>query len=205
MGRIDFVKDRHQLFSAPTDQPVITKIPRQKYLMVDGQGNPNTSKDFQEAMQALFGVSFTIKFMPRKGVKIANYQDFKVAPPEGLWWTEGKEFDVTEKAGWSWTLMIMMPEFVTKEVFEQALKMLKERKPSPGLEKIRLEDYEEGESVQLMYVGPYADEELAIEKMRLFAESKGKKFTGKHHEIYFGDPRRTKPEKLKTLIRHPVS
>ncbi|MFW9800670.1 MAG: GyrI-like domain-containing protein, partial [Candidatus Thorarchaeota archaeon] len=128
-----------------------------------------------------------------------------VMPLEGLWWIEGKEeFDPEAKDDWSWTSMIMQPEQVTLDFLSDTIEVVREKKELAALSKLRLESYHEGLSVQIMHIGPYSEEAPTIEKLHNFAEEQGYRLRGKHHEIYLGDPRRTAPEKLKTVIRQPV-
>jgi hypothetical protein len=123
---------------------------------------------------------------------------------EGLWWTESGEFDFNKKEEWKWTVMILQPEHITEEMYQEALQQVKEKRENPALSKIRFESFREGLSMQIMHIGPYAEEPRTIEKMMAFAQENGYQLRGKHHEIYLGDPRRTKPERLRTVLRHPV-
>ncbi|UCE10617.1 MAG: GyrI-like domain-containing protein, partial [Candidatus Thorarchaeota archaeon] len=176
-------------------------VPRMNFLMVDGKGDPNTAKEYADAIEALYSVSYTLKFK----VKKLRLLDFVVMPLEGLWWLEGaREIDMTRKDDWSWTAMIMQPEVITKVHFEESIEEVREKRNPSSLSKVRLEDYHEGLSAQIMYIGPYSDEASTIERLHSFAEEEGYTLRGKHHEIYLGDPRRTAPEKLKTVIRQPV-
>ncbi len=125
---------------------------------------------------------------------------------EGLWWAENiKDFESDNKANWLWTMMIRQPEFVTKDVFKLAVEMSRKKKDLNSIDQVRLEEYREGACVQLMHIGPYKDEHPNIMRMHQFALSQGYKLSGKHHEIYLGDPRRSAPEKLKTILRQPIS
>jgi hypothetical protein len=169
--------------------------------MIDGVGDPNTSKEYQEALEALYGVSYTLKFMLKKEVGA----DFTVMPLEGLWWMPGQAaIDFSNKAKWHWTSMMAQPDPVAKTEFGKAVEELRKKRNPPALSKIRFEAFHEGLSVQIMYFGPYAAEGPTIEKLHEFAKESGYKLRGKHHEIYLSDPRRTAPEKLKTVIRQPV-
>jgi hypothetical protein len=169
--------------------------------MVDGHGNPNTSQEYVDALQTLYPMSYTLKFKLKK----LGIIDYKVMPLEGLWWKEGIEgFDATSKDEWDWTAMIMQPEPVLTTHVEEAIEEVREKKDPPSLPKLRFKPYEEGLSVQVMHIGPYADEAPTIEGLHNFAVEQGYTLRGKHHEIYLGDPNRTAPEKLKTIIRQPV-
>ena len=199
-------------YDASTEPELIT-IPELPFIAVDGTGDPNTSERFQHAVEALYGLSYGIKMSPRKRDAPKGYEAFRVGALEGLWWVEGEEpVDVTGPAGvgfkddWSWTLMLRQPAFVNATVVDHFRDQLKAKKPdNPAIDDVRFESFAEGECVQCMHVGPYATEPQTIEKMRRFAESYGKRLVGKHHEIYLGDPRRAKPENLRTVLRHPVA
>jgi len=168
--------------------------------MIDGLGNPNDNPEFQRGMDALYGMVYTIKFALKPlGI------EFVVPPSEALWWMEDmSEFSLETKDRWKWTMMIMQPEEVTQEMVQAAQEELALKKDPPALSKLRYERYHEGLSVQIMYLGVYADEGPTIARMHEFIHENGYDFNGKHHEIYLGDPRRTAPEKLKTVIRRPV-
>lgn len=170
-----------------------------QFLMVNGHGDPNTSVEFQDVMSALYTMAYSLKFALK-----ATGTDFAVAPPEGLWWMEGAEFDLRDKNKWDWTLMIMVPDAVTPELFERVRAEAQRKKGLPMLARVRLETYHEGLSVQTLYFGPYSDEGPTISAMHQFIAEQGYVLSGKHHEIYLGDVRRTAPEKLKTVIRQPV-
>jgi hypothetical protein len=172
-----------------------------KSLMIDGQGDPNISKDFQEGAEALFSLSYTLKFMIKKGERGIDYA---VMPLEGLWWTDNMaEFNVENKDAWKWTLMIMQPEYITPEYVKTAIEAVKKKKDLPALPNVRFEVYREGQAAQIMYIGPYSEEGATIEKIHAAIRERGSELRGKHHEIYLGDPRRTAPEKLRTIIRQP--
>ena len=207
---IDFVKEQKE-FYLPKTEPVIVDIPEMLFLMIDGKGQPEGgppehNNEFQAAFGALYGLVYSIKFSDKKGNAPAGFKKFKVAPPEGLWWMDdGKEFDMSRPQDWSWTLMIRVPDFVTKEVIAHYAEELEKKKGPGAYKKVRLEKFTEGPSVQLIHIGPYNAETPNIKKMHDFAKEQGYKLHGHHHELYFGDPRRTKPEKLKTVLRQPVT
>jgi hypothetical protein len=164
---------------------------------------PGTSPAFQAAVEALYGLSYTLKFNSKLNQE--NPLDYTVMPLEGLWWVEDGEFDITRPGTWRWTAMILQPDHITSQTFQQGLAQLRKKKDSPALDLLRLETFQEGLSVQIMHVGPYAQEPATIEKMRAFASENGYRLRGKHHEIYLGDPHRSDPAKLKTVLRQPVS
>jgi hypothetical protein len=170
--------------------------------MIDGKGDPNTAQEYQDALETLYATSYTLKFKLKK----AKIADFTVMPLEGLWWVEGSEgFDFNVKVNWCWTSMIMQPQPVTRNEVVEAIDEAKEKKDPPALQKIRFESFREGYSVQIMHIGPFSEEQPTIDKLHSYAEEQGFRLRGKHHEIYLSDPRRTAPEKIKTVIRQPVA
>lgn len=201
MEKIDFKKKYKELY-LPPKKPVIVDVPKFQFIMFNGQGYPGTSKEYMDSIQVLYGLSYTLKFTS----KLSGGPDWTVAPLEGLWWADDMEafMDANRRDEWKFTSMIMQPEFVTKEMFDKTSEELKKKKNPDGLDKARLEEYSEGLSVQVMHIGPYSEEGPTIENLHNFAKENGYQLRGKHHEIYLGDPRRTAPEKLKTVIRQPV-
>ena len=201
-AKLDLKKKLKHLYSPSKKEVVLVDVPPMNFLMIDGKGDPNTSESYRQALEALYGVAYTLKFdLKKRGVG----PDFTVMPLEGLWWMEGREdFDPEDKDNWSWTSMILQPDHITTEHLTTAMDQLKEKKDPPALEQMRFEMHDEGLSAQIMHIGPYAEEGPTIEKLHRFVEEQGYKFHKKHHEIYLGDPRRTKPENLQTVIRHPV-
>ena len=171
------------------------------FLMIDGSGDPNTSQDFQDAIQALYSVSYTLKFALKK----SGGPQFRVMPLEALWWTDADgRLDVDSKSAWSWTAMIRQPDFATEEMIDDAKRQAVTKRSLPALARLRFERFEEGLSAQVMHVGPYAEERPTIERLHAFIAEQACEPSGKHHEIYLGDPRRSAPEKLRTIIRQPV-
>ena len=200
MPKVDLRKELKHLYNPPRKNVTIVDVPPMSFLMVDGQGDPNTSQAYQQALEALYATSYTLKFaLKREGV------DYPVMPPEGLWWTNDTDrLDLEAKDRWQWTMMIMQPEWVTSDLVQRVRQEVAQKKDLPALPKMRFESYHEGLSVQIMYVGAYADEGPTIARLHAFAEARGYRLRGKHHEIYLSDPRRTAPEKLKTVIRQPI-
>ncbi len=200
MEKIDYKKVFKEFYNSPRN-PVIVQVPQFNFIMVDGKGDPNTSQEYQEALGVLYGVSYSIKFNLKKESRV----DYKVMPLEGLWWVEDDlNFGMEKKDKWSWTAMIMQPNAVTHNDVIEAKSQLQIKKKPVALPKVRFEAFKEGLAVQIMYLGPYSDEAPTIERLHAFAESEGYSLRGKHHEIYLGDPRRTAPEKLRTIIRQPI-
>ena len=201
MDRIDFKKDFKELYGTG-QTPALVNVPRFKFLMIDGKGAP-ASKIFQDAVQVLYGITFTIKFDLKKEGVIPEYS---VPPLEGLWWmANGKPFDLEAKAQWRWTLMIAQPAHIKDINVIRAIKTLRSKKQNPAIEHVRFSAFEEGRCAQILHIGPYAEEAPTIALLHEFARQHHYKLHGKHHEIYLGDPRRAKPEKLRTILRHPVS
>lgn len=200
--KIDLKKDFKHLFNPPAKEVVIIDVPEMNFIMIDGKGDPNTGQEFKDAVEALYGLSYTLKFMLKKGELGIDYV---VAPLEGLWWTDDmREFSMENKGIWKWTLMILQPEFVTKDLFDRAFEQYIKKKNLPALPKVKFERFHEGLSAQVMHIGPYSTEGPTVEKIHGFIKENGYSFQGKHHEIYLGDPRRSAPEKLKTVLRQPV-
>jgi len=211
MKTLDLKKDLKYLYAPSAKKVEIIQVPRLQFAMIDGaieKGfEPGNSPSFQEATQALYGVSYTLKFMLKK--RKTNTIDYPVMALEGLWWVEDGIFDITVKDNWFYTLMILQPDVITKDIFEEGLAEVRRKKgDSPSLSKLRLANFEEGLCVQVMHIGPYATEPATVERMRDFAHENGYSDLvgsgGKHHEIYLGDPRKADPAKLKTVLRHPV-
>jgi hypothetical protein len=172
------------------------------YLMMDGKGDPNTSKEFQEAVEALFSLSYTIKFMIKKGEMGIDYG---VMPLEGLWWTDEMDrFTMENKEDWEWRLMIMQPGFVEKKLIDEATEQLIRKKRLPALTKVRYESFSEGRAAQIMHIGPFSEEGPTIEKLHGFINEKGYRLHGRHHEIYLSDIRKAAPENWRTVIRQPI-
>lgn len=200
MAKLDLKKELRNLYDAPKD-PVLVTVPPMNYLMVDGEGDPRNSIAYQQAIEALYGLSFTIKFMLKKEAGI----DYSVLPLEGLWWSDDMDsFILDARDKWLWAAMVMQPEMVTPEHVAWATAELTRKKDPPALPQVRFERFDEGPSAQIMHFGPYAEERPTIERLHAFIEEQGFELTGKHHEIYLGDPRKAQPEKLRTIIRQPV-
>ena len=211
MKTLDLRKQFKYLYQPSARKIEIVQVPPLQFAMIDGAiekgSEPGKSPLFAEATQALYGIAYTLKFMLKK--RKTNAIDYPVMALEGLWWVEDGMFDITVKDNWFYTLMIMQPDVITREIFEEARDQIcKKRGQSISLSKLRLAEFEEGLCAQTMHIGPYATEPATIERMRLFAQENGYRdcvgLGGKHHEIYLGDPRKADPAKLKTVLRHPV-
>lgn len=206
MEKLDLRKIYKDLYKPSARHVTVVDVPELKFAMIDGSiepgHGPSDSPAFQQALEALYGIAYTLKFMSKK--RQENPIDYTVMALEGLWWVEDGEFDITRPDNWQWTAMIMQPDHITEEMFQGGLAQLRKKKPNPALDKLRFERFHEGLAIQIMHIGPYAEEPATIEKMDAFAREHGYKPHGKHHEIYLGDPRRAAPEKLKTVLRHPV-
>ncbi len=211
MKKLDLKKELKHLYMPSAKKPVIVEVPEFQFVMLDGaieKGmEPGNSPGFAEATSALYGMSYTLKFMSKQRPK--NPIDYPVMALEGLWWVEDGVFDITVKDNWFYTVMIMQPDHITSEMFEEAKEKIRKKKgESQGLSELRLEKFEEGACVQIMHIGPYATEPATVENMQNYASETGYRdrvgLGGKHHEIYIGDPRKADPLKLKTALRHPV-
>jgi hypothetical protein len=207
MQMLDLRKTLKHLYNPSSKQPAFVEVPRFQFATVEGAiepgMEPGTSPSFAAALEALYGISYTLKFMSKQ--RAQEPIDYPVMPLEALWWIEQGEFDIRKKDNWCWRAMIMQPEHIAPEMFGDALaKLRKKRDGGAGLELLRFAPFEEGLSVQLTHLGPYSEEPATLDRMRAFAEEQGYRLHNLHHEIYLGDPRRGTPEKLKTVLRHPV-
>jgi hypothetical protein len=203
VAKVDFKKELKHLYRPSAKNFEVVDVPPMNFLMIDGHGDPNVAQSYVDAVEALYAVAYKMKFMSKK----ATGQDYVVPPLEGLWWAEDMDtFTVSrDKSAWDWTMMIMTPDWVSRSVFAEAIEVIEKSKDLPALEKIRLEVFREGLSVQILHVGSYDDEGPTISTLHQeFMPEKGLKENGKHHEIYLSDPRRVAPEKLKTILRQPV-
>jgi len=204
--KIDLRKQLKHLYSPSVKQAQIIQVPRFQFVMIDGTVAPGTppaeSEEFQNCLQAAYGAAFTLKFMSK--LDKVNPIDYTVMALEGLWWVDSGVFDFQKKQPWRFTLMILQPDHITGEMFAEAVEQIKKKHENPSLSCLRLESFEEGLAVQIMHIGPYSSEPASLEKMVTFAKDNGYRLHGKHHEIYLGDPRRANPEKLRTILRHPV-
>jgi hypothetical protein len=206
MIQLDLRKQWKHLYTPSAKKVELVNVPELKFLMLDGNiepgEEPGTSPGFGEAFGALYSVAYTLKFMSK--LRKENPIDYPVMALEGLWWVEDGRFDITVKDNWFYSLMIMQPDHISLEMFAEAVAQAAKKKPNPALSRLRLASFYEGLCVQTMHIGPYAAEPGTVGKMNAWARENGYRMTGKHHEIYMGDPRRAEPEKLKTVLRHGV-
>ncbi|MBN1261777.1 MAG: GyrI-like domain-containing protein [Anaerolineae bacterium] len=202
MEKVDFKKTLKHLYLPSQKAFTIVAVPSMQFLMVDGHGNPNTSQDYRDAIEALYGLAYTLKFASKQQLE----KDYTVPPLEGLWWTQDMDtFSVQNKDDWDWTMMIMTPDWIAADMVAAAREELQRKKNPVALPKVRLETYHEGLSVQILYLGAYADEGPTIARMHSYAHENGYALRGKHHELYISDPGRVAPEKCKTVIRQPIA
>jgi hypothetical protein len=201
MKKVDLKKELKQLYQPSAKEVVQVEVPTFQFLMADGEGDPNTSQEYAQAVEALFSVSYTAKFMVKKG---AQGIDYAVMPLEGLWWADDMSaFVANDKSKWKWTMMIMQPHFVANEVIEAAISEVKRKKGLPAIGKLRLEAFSEGLCAQVLHIGPFSEEGPTIERLHSFIDARTGR-DGKHHEIYLSDIRRADPTKWKTILRHPM-
>jgi hypothetical protein len=206
----DFKKKYKSLY-APAAKPSIVNVPEMTFVMANGRGNPNTSAEYANAVGALYGFTYAVK-MSKMGCDTPDgYFDFVVPPLEGLWCVDGEEHapKFIDKDKFLWTAMLRVPDFVTADVFAETKVKLAAKKPELDLSVLRLEKFAEGLCGQITHIGSYDDEPPTIAALERFIEESDcrAEMSGmrQHHEIYLGDPRKTSPEKLKTIIRHPIA
>ncbi len=202
MKKIDFKKELKYLYKPSAKKAELVQVPEMNFLMVDGAGDPNHSKQFENAVVALFGLSYTLKFMIKKG---ALGVDYGVLPLEGLFWSDNMaDFGADNKKDWKWTLMVMQPQCVTHALVDEASALVRKKKNPIALPDVRFARFSEGQAAQIMHIGPFSEEGPTIENLHQFIEAAGYQLSGKHHEIYLSDIRRAAPEKWKTIIRQAV-
>jgi hypothetical protein len=193
-----------RIYQPSAKEPALLEIPTANYLMIDGSGSPNSNPRYQAAIQTLYPLAYGLKFAVRKQKDI----DYGVMPLEGLYWGTPKgqtHFTEADKELWSWTLMILQPQWVTQELYEAQFKEVKRKKSPLLIDEIRFESFTEGLVTTLLHIGPFDSEERNVLRMHQFAFDQGYELSGKHHEIYLNDFTKTAPERLKTVLRHPVT
>ena len=202
MDKYDIKKAYKQLYAPPAKDFSVVEVPKLQYLAVDGEGDPNTSAAYAQAIEALYGVAYTLKFASKRTLG----RDFVVGPLEGLWRADDPAvFLSREKQAWEWTMLISQPDWLTEELVRSAIEEVAKKKAPPGLELVRLHTMAEGTSVQILHVGSYDDETPTLDRLHSkYMPEHGLTFNGDHHEIYLSDARRTAPARLKTILRQPV-
>lgn len=204
----DFKKE-YKEFYLPKNKPQIVNVPKANYIAIRGQGNPNEEGGaYQRAISVLYAVAYTLKMSYKTDYKIAGFFEYVVPPLEGFWWQNGIHgVDYSKKDEFNWISIIRLPDFITRENFDWAVKTASEKKKI-DCSKAEFLTIEEGLCVQIMHFGSYDDEPASLEKMDKYLEENGyeKDFsdTRLHHEIYLSDPRKSTPDKMKTVIRHPI-
>ena len=204
----DFKKE-YKEFYLPKAKPSIVDVPKMNFVTVHGTGDPNEEDGaYQDALNVLYGVAYTLKMSYKTDYRIEGFFEYVVPPLEGFWWQEGvRGVDYGDKSSFCWISCIRLPDFVTKEDFDWAIEMATAKKKA-DFSSARFETIEEGLCVQCMHVGPYDDEPATVALMDAFALENGYELdlsdTRRHHEIYLSDARKVAPDKLKTVIRHPV-
>ena len=202
MRKIDLKQELKHLYRPSAKAVVSVDVPGFDFLMIDGEGDPNTAPAYAQAVEALFSVSYTAKFMVKKGPQAIDYA---VMPLEGLWWSDDlSAFLTDDRAKWRWTMMILQPPFVDAAVVHAAIAEVKRKKALPAVDRLRLEHFSEGLCAQTLHVGPFSEEGPTIQRVHDFIQERGA-LTGKHHEIYLSDVRRAAPAKWKTIIRQPMT
>lgn len=203
MEKVDYKHRLKHLYKPSAKKVEVVTVPKMNFLMIDGQGDPNTAQSFQEAVESLYALSYTIKFMVKKGDLAVDYA---VMPLEGLWWADDmSKFSVDSKNDWKWTLMILQPEIVTKKLVSEAIKLVGEKKNPAALSRLRFEPFSEGKAAQTMHIGPFSEERPTVQRVHTFIKANGSRLRGKHHEIYLSDMRKAAPAKWKTIIRQPMT
>lgn len=203
MKKVDLKKELKEFYHPSAKAVVEVKVPTMNFLMIDGEGDPNSAQSYAEAVEALFAVAYTLKFMVKKSDVAVDYG---VMPLEGLWWAEDMtQFTVDDKSNWLWTMMMMQPEFVSASMVEEAMASVQKKKAPPALTQMRFEPYAEGSCAQILHIGPFSEEGSTIDKLHAHIETRGYQLSGKHHEIYLSDIRRADPAKWKTVIRQPYA
>lgn len=208
MEKWDYKKTDKDLY-LPKKTPAFLEVPEMTFIQAVGRGNPNVCQEYKDALEILYGLSYSIKMSKMDGSQPEGYYEYVVPPLEGLWWMREEDgVDFTRKDGFYWISMIRQPEFVTEAVFEEAKQKLLKKKPELNFDRTRLVRWTEGLCCQVMHTGSYDDEPATLSRLEQFIAENGcvPDYTEsrKHHEIYLGDPRRTAPERLRTVLRLPV-
>ena len=203
MTKLDLKREHKNLYSASAKEVAIVEVPALRYLMVDGQGDPNRNPDFTAAIEALFSLSYTLKFAIKKG---PIGLDYAVMPLEGQWWVDDPAaFSYNDRSGWRWTAMVLQPDVVTPELVAEQTAVVAKKKNPAALHLVRFAELHEGPSAQIMHLGPFSEEPPTIERLHAEIAARGYRLVGKHHEIYLSDMSRTAPARMRTIIRQPVT
>lgn len=201
MASIDLKKVYRDLYSARAGKPALVEVPPLAYLMIDGAGDPNTSSEYVEAVGAIYPIAYAV----RAAIKEATGDAYTVMPMQGLWWADDMDrFSPDRKGDWKWTMMIAVPDLATRVLADTAIAETTAKKGLAAGNRVRFELFDEGRSAQVMHIGPYSAEAPTIAMLHEYITDQGMSLRGLHHEIYLGDPRKTAPDKLKTIIRQPV-
>ena len=208
MDKYDIKREHRELYTCSTEDFVEVHVPEFGYLAVDGKGDPNSSEEYADAVEALYPVAYTVKFTSEKELG----RDFVVGPLEGLWWSEDMTtFHTRDKDSWSWRMMIAQPSWITDDMVTEAIvsvggKARAKKKSLPSLPRVRPFRMTEGRALQILHIGPYDDEGPVLRHLHTqVMPERGLTFAGEHHEIYLSDPRRTARAKLRTVLRQPVT
>ncbi len=201
MPKREFKTIYRELYQPPME-PVTVDVPAMDFIMIDGSGDPETDPWYQQVVEALYAVGYSIKFILKER---SEDLDFVMPPLEGLWWAEDMAaFTEAKREDWQWTMMLMIPEPVDDAIYLEGHKKACAKKCLVAADLMRFERFDEGLSAQIMHRGPYAEEGPTVQRLHAFIAEQGHQPRGKHHEIYLSDPRRTKPENMKTVLRQPV-
>lgn len=202
-AKVDFKKTLDSYRSAAGVFRIVD-VPARQFFMVDGHGDPNRDPAYTDALQALYPVAYKMKFASKTDLG----RDYVVPPLEGLWWAEDMEAFTTsrDKSRWDWTMMLMVPDWISRELFDSAVERVAAKDAPTRLGEVRFETFAEGLAVQTLHVGSFDDEGPVLDRMHHeFIPNNNLTLTGKHHEVYFSDFRKTAPERLRTLLRQPVA
>lgn len=201
MNKLDLKRELAYLYRPSAREVVTVQVPAMNFLMVDGSGDPNTTSAYAEAVEALFSLSFALKFAVKRSPLALDYS---VMPLEGLWWADDMStFTTGDRSSWLWTMMVMQPDFITPDMVEETAAVVQDKKAPVALSRVRFAAFEEGAAAQIMHLGPFTEEGPTIERVHDFIEASGRRRSGNHHEIYLSDIRKADPAKWKTIIRQP--
>ncbi|MFE2754646.1 GyrI-like domain-containing protein [Actinosynnema sp. NPDC059335] len=199
--RYDVKRALKQLYAPKNTDWALVDVPEQRFIAVDGRGDPNTGAEYARALEALYPVAYAIKFASKRAGR-----DLVVGPLEGLWWADDPQvFTARAKDSWHWRMLISQPDWITGDLVEEAKEAVAAKKSLPALADVRLEVLREGLSAQVLHIGPYDDEGPVLARLHdEWLAANGLRMAGLHHEVYVGDPRRVEPAKLRTVLRQPV-